>query len=206
MNKKLNVLLIDDHEMFCKGTKKLLEQLRWVDTCEDACSLSEGLQKLARLQPDILLLDLYIGKDISIYSVPRIKELTPNTKIIILTISDEPEDLRLAAKYKVDGYLAKSSPIAKIEEYIQAIHKGEVCISDSLAGALYQALMMEEEKNPPLTPQEQVVLTYLNRGYTNKEISSELNISLFTVKNHVSNIMRKLKVTRRYQLITKSKP
>lgn len=202
MNNKLRLLIIDDHEMFRKGTRKLLEQCSWVESCQDAGSLTEGIQILTELQPEILLLDLYIGKDVSFYSIPKIKEVAKNTKIIILTVSEEPEDLSTAAKYKVDGYLAKSSPFAEIEEYIQSIYKGKVCISDHLANALYQALL-EVEKKTPLTPQEQTVLTYLNKGYTNKEISSELHISLYTVKNHVSSIMRKLNITRRYQLISK---
>ena len=104
-------------------------------------------------------------------------------------------------RYKVDGYLAKSTPYSKIEEYIISVLHGNTCISDSLAGALYQALV-DSEKKVPLTPQESIVLKYLEKGYTNKEISDELHISLFTVKNHVSSIMRKLNVTRRYQPVS----
>ena len=200
---KLNIFIIDDHELFRKGTRKLLEQCAWVASCEDSGTIADGVSLLEKRKPDVLLLDLYIGKEASFYIVPKIKELSPKTKIIILTVSESPEDLTLAAKHKVDGYLTKNTSFAKMDEYIKSIHKGQICISESLAGALYKALVESDSRNS-LTQQEQVILGYLNHGLSNKEIAEKMGLSLSTVKYHVSNIIHKMNVTRRYQLKLKS--
>jgi DNA-binding NarL/FixJ family response regulator len=96
----------------------------------------------------------------------------------------------------------KSTSFSHLEEYIKAIHKGQLCVSDPLARILFQDLI-ETENHKVLTPREKDVLDFLCKGFSNREIASMLKLSIFTVKNHASSIMKKMNVSRRYQLISK---
>ncbi|HEY3423435.1 MAG TPA: response regulator transcription factor, partial [Negativicutes bacterium] len=167
---KLKVLIIDDHEIFRKGIRKLLEQADWVASCADVDNLISGLDLIAKSNPDILLLDLYLGKQVSAHIVPTIRACSANTKIIVLTVSEESEDIRLTAHYHVDGYLLKSTSFSHLEEYIKAIHKGQLCVSDPLARILFQDLI-ETENHKVLTPREKDVLDFLCKGFSNREIA-----------------------------------
>jgi DNA-binding NarL/FixJ family response regulator len=203
MNKKLNIMIIDDHELFRNGMRKLFEKCSWVNSCCDKATVAGGLQAMKIDPPDILLLDLYLGHDCSFKLIDAIRETSPKTKIIMLTVSDSPNDLQQAVKQRVDGYLAKNMPFSKLEEAIQDVHHGKMYISESLANSVFQALY-NIQNTAALTQQERIIMQHVQKGMTNREIAVAMFISIYTVKNHVSNIMRKMNVSRRYQLINKS--
>lgn len=203
MSSRLRLLIIDDYDMVGRGLKKLFESSLWCETCETASTMQDGLKKLHDLQPDVLLLDIYLRHETSFSFIPTIRATSPTTKIIMLTVSEEPDDFLQAARLAVDGYLAKSTPFEEMEKHIRAAASGSATVSPSLAPALYETLIAIESK-PMLTRQEQKILACIQDGMSNQEIADEFHISLYTVKNHVSNILRKMKVSRRYQLMRPS--
>ncbi len=201
---KLKIIIVDDHEIFRKGISRLLNQTSWATVCADAGDLTLGLNLVADFQPDILLLDLYLGNDLSVGLIPKIKLASPRTKIVVLTISEDVEDIRKTAEYAVDGYLLKSTPFLEFENHLKNVVNGQICISDSLASLLFKDLV-DVGKKKPLTPREQDVLALLGEGLSNKEIADRLHISLYTVKNHVGSIIKKLNISNRYQVLAGKK-
>ncbi|MDL2281380.1 response regulator transcription factor, partial [Selenomonadales bacterium OttesenSCG-928-I06] len=150
-----------------------------------------------------LLLDLYLGKNVSLEIIPQVKESSPDTKIVILTISDCIEDVLATAEYDIDGYILKNTDFEQFELYLNDIVKGNVRASDSLASLLFTEFL-SNAKNKNLTLREREVADLLKQGLSNKEIAANLNLSLYTVKCHVSSIIKKQKLTNRYELLNKS--
>lgn len=200
MSEQLRLMIIDDHDLVNKGLKRVFEVLPWCSACDVAQDMKDGLPLLQKRKPDVLLLDIYLRNTTSFSYIPQIRKASPLTKIIMLTVSDEHEDFVTAARYSVDGYLAKNTPIEELEEKILSAYRGEMSVSSSLAPALFDTIVSLQQE-PALTRQEKEVLALVTRGMTNKEIATELQISLYTVKNHVSSILHKTGKTRRYQLI-----
>ena len=199
------ILIIDDHDMFAKGLVRLFNQTNWANVIATVKNSTEGLKLIQELQPDILLLDLYLGKNISLKIIPQIKEISPATKIVILTISDCIEDVLATAEYDIDGYILKNTDFEQFELYLNDIVKGNVRASDSLASLLFtEFLSLSNAKNKKLTLREREVADFLKQGLSNKEIAKILNLSLYTVKCHVSSIIKKQKLTNRYELLNKN--
>ena len=198
---KLTIMIIDDHEIFRKGIIQLINQTNWGRVVAEAENLHSGLKLIRETKPDVLLLDLYIDRDVkSFEAVAKIKSLSPLTKVILLTVSEDEKDIYEASQYKVDGYLLKSTSFTKLEAYIQDIWKGNIIISDSLGSSLFKELQTKySTKN--LSLREREVLSLVKQGLTNKDIALRLCISEYTVKIHVSNILGKMGARKRSQLI-----
>ena len=197
------ILIIDDHDMFAKGLVRLFNQTNWANVIATATTAAEGLRLIEELKPDILLLDLYLGKTVSLKIIPQVKESSPDTKIVILTISDCIEDILATAEYDIDGYILKNTDFEQFELYLNDIVKGNVRASDSLASLLFTEFL-SNAKNKNLTLREREVADLLKQGLSNKEIAATLNLSLYTVKCHVSSIIKKQKLTNRYELLNKN--
>jgi two-component system nitrate/nitrite response regulator NarP len=200
VNMTISVMVIDDHDIFRRGIIQLLNQTNWACVVGQADSVDSSLRNFESTKPEILLLDLYLGHGIKTFEmIPEYKRLSPETKVVLLTVSEDDSDIFEAAQYEVDGYILKNTPFSILEEYLQNIYAGEILISDSLGSSLFKELKTKHTAIA-LSTRERDVLQLLRKGYPNKLIARELYISENTVKIHVSNIMRKLNVHRRSEI------
>jgi two-component system NarL family response regulator len=201
------ILVVDDHTLFRKGLISLLRQQKGLEIVGEAKDGDEGVQLARQHRPDVVLMDVKMPHRNGIQAAQAIRELLPETRIIMLTVSDEDGDLFAAVKAGANGYLLKS---VEPEQLIKAIHlliKGEPVISHAMASKLlgeFRAMAKKAEQPPepapaPLTDRETEILQLLSKGQSNKEIGSGLGISENTVKIHLKNILRKLHMNSRVQ-------
>jgi len=194
-------MVIDDHEIFRKGIIQLLNQTQWGQVVSEAETIQKGLALIGNVLPDVLLLDLYVDRSTKSFDyINEIKSLSPKTKVILLTISEDEKDVFEASQHKVDGYLLKSTNFSQLEAYIQDIWKGETIISESLGSTLFKELQTKNTTQN-LSTREREVLVLVKQGKTNKAIATALFISEYTVKIHVSNILKKMSVRKRHELL-----
>lgn len=197
---KATVMIIDEHEIFRNGLKHLINSTSWATCCGEASNIETALNLIKDTKPNILLLDLYIGGHRSFEEIPKLREISPSTKIVILTASKDEEDVYEATRQGVMGYILKNASFSQLETYLININNGRVIMSETLASILFKKVI-KQNIIKPLSDRENEVLSLVTKGYSNKEIAQELCISVNTVKNHISNIMKKMNVKNRNQLI-----
>ena len=191
---------IDDHEVFRSGLIQLINQSDWGTVVAEADTPTLALERIKSASPDILLLDLYLGNHTKSYDfISELKHLSPKTKIILLTVSEDEKDIYEASQYDVDGYLLKSTPFSQLESAILNIWNGEVIISERLGSTLFKELQNKKQLQG-LSKRERNVFRLIQKNMTNKEIAAELNISENTVKIHVGNVLYKMGVNKRSEL------
>ena len=198
--RKVKVVIIDDHVMVREGIKQLLEIDGDIVVVGEAGDGEEGIKLLETLKPDVVLLDINMPKINGLEVLEELKRRKLNYRVLILTIHNEVEYLVKAVEIGVDGYVLKDSELAVLKKAIFSIDEGKTYIQPSLTPLLKAKLdQMKEAKEEELTQREIEVLKLIARGMYNKEIADELVISEKTVKNHISNIFRKIDVTDRTQ-------
>lgn len=198
--RKVKVVIIDDHVMVREGIKQLLEIDGDIVVVGEAGDGEEGIKLLETLKPDVVLLDINMPKINGLEVLEELKRRKLNYRVLILTIHNEVEYLVKAVEIGVDGYVLKDSELAVLKKAIFSIDEGKTYIQPSLTPLLKAKLdQMKEAKEEELTKREIEVLKLIARGMYNKEIADELVISEKTVKNHISNIFRKIDVTDRTQ-------
>ncbi len=207
---RIRILIADDHELFRRGLRMVLED---EDDIEVVGEVGDGLSavEVALAEtPDVMVLDVRMPQLSGIEAAGRIKESLPHIKILVLTISDEEDDLYEAIKAGANGYLLKEISIDEIGNAVRSVYAGQSLISPSMASKLLNefASMIkreEEEKEqvpaPKLTPREMEVLEHVAKGMNNREIAKALFISENTVKNHVRNILEKLHLHSRMEAV-----
>ena len=198
----IRVMLADDHILMREGIRQLLEFDGSIEVVEEANDGDECLEKLKRSKPDVLLLDINMPKKNGIEVLEEIKKQKINVKVLILTVHNEVEYLLRAVDIGVDGYILKDSESAELKKAINAVMNGESYIQPKLIPALNNRLVardVDKDKLESLTKREIEVLILVANGMFNKEIAIKLNISERTVKNHISNIFKKLDVSDRTQ-------
>ncbi|MCH5262495.1 MAG: response regulator transcription factor [Lachnospiraceae bacterium] len=196
------VMIADDHSLIREGIKQLLEFDGSIEVVSEAANGVECLDKLEHHIPDILLLDINMPEKNGLEVLDEIKKKEYDVKVLILTVHNELEYLLRAVDIGVDGYILKDSESAELKRAIQSIMSGENYIQASLIPALNNRLAnrdIDKDKIDLLTSRELEVLIQVANGLINKEIATSLNISERTVKNHVSNIFKKIDVSDRTQ-------
>lgn len=203
MNKPINVMIADDHSMVREGIKQILELDGDIKVIAEAGNGRECIDILDERKTDILLLDINMPNMNGLKVLQYLREKKSNIKILILTIHNEVEYLIRAVEIGVDGYVLKDSDSSVLKKAIFTIVGGDTFIQHDLRPMLKKrmndratSLNTFEEK---LTKREIEVLKLLAEGLFNKEIAYTLNISEKTVKNHVSNIFKKINVSDRTQ-------
>ena len=202
MNKPINVMIADDHSMVREGIKQLLELDGDIVVNAEASNGRQCIDTLDEKQTDVLLLDINMPNMNGLQVLQYIRETKKKVKVLILTIHNEVEYLIRAVEIGVDGYVLKDSDSTLLKKAIFSIYRGETFIQPELAPMLRARL--DEKKNmstsdDSLTKREIEVLKLLAEGLFNKEIAYMLAISEKTVKNHVSNIFKKINVSDRTQ-------
>lgn len=198
----INIMIADDHSMIREGLRQLLELDGDVRVVEEAGDGEECILKLRENIPDVLLLDINMPKMNGLEVLERIRELRMDVKVLILTVHNEVEYLLRAVDIGINGYLLKDSDSDDLKKAIIAVANGENFIQQELIPLMEKKMELksdEERKLDTLTDREIEVLKLLSFGMFNKEIAEKLNISERTVKNHVSNIFKKIDVTDRTQ-------
>jgi DNA-binding NarL/FixJ family response regulator len=208
----IRVLIADDHALFRHGLEMVLNDEDGIELVGQACDGAEAVQMAGEAVPDVVLMDIRMPKTSGIEAARRMKEVAPSAKIVILTISDEEEDLFEAIRAGASGYLLKDIPLDEVADAVRSVYGGQSLINPSMAGKLLTEFATlakrdaEEEPTkhvaaPKLTDREMEVLRLVARGMNNRDIAKELFISENTVKNHVRNILEKLQIHSRMEAV-----
>jgi two-component system NarL family response regulator len=205
------VLIADDHALFRRGLEMVLDEEQDIELVGQASDGTEAVVRARESLPDVVLMDIRMPKTSGIEAARAMKEAAPSAKIVMLTISDEEEDLFEAIRAGASGYLLKDIPLDEVADAVRAVHGGQSLINPSMAGKLLTEFATlagrdEEERPqqipaPKLTEREMEVLKLVARGMNNRDIAKELFISENTVKNHVRNILEKLQIHSRMEAV-----
>lgn len=205
MNSMHEVVIIDDHPLFRQGLKDLIamasDQLVLVGEADNG---KDGLDLVRRLEPSVVLLDLHMKGMSGLDTLKEIKTHHPGITTIMITVSDDAENLTASLRAGADGYLLKDmAPEALLAGIIKTSETGAMALSDNLVNLLVVSLredpLPKTKEAANLTPQEANVLAHLKEGKSNKQIARDLHIAEGTVKIHVKRILKKIHVNSRTQ-------
>jgi DNA-binding NarL/FixJ family response regulator len=207
----IRAMIVDDHALFRRGLEMVLDSEPDIELVGQASDGAEAVEKAAESLPDIVLMDIRMPRSSGIEACRAMKEAAPSAKIVILTISDEEEDLFEAIRAGASGYLLKDIPLDEVAGAVRAVYGGQSLINPSMAGKLlteFATLAKRDDEEraqelpaPRLTEREMQVLKLVARGMNNRDIAKELFISENTVKNHVRNILEKLQIHSRMEAV-----
>lgn len=203
--KPIRVLIVDDHTLFRSGIKLLLERQEGFEVVGEAGDGLEGVKRAKQLKPDVVLLDLHMPGTNGLQAIPLLREEAPQSQIIMLTVSEDADDLLEALRAGARGYLLKNIETDFLLDSIRRAAAGESVMSSQMAGKLADAMRMPQKGNAreagleKLTPREREIIVMLARGASNKEIARSLDLAESTVKIHVQGILRKLNLASRVQ-------
>ncbi|PRY01521.1 response regulator [Allonocardiopsis opalescens] len=206
----IRVQVVDDHALFRHGLVMVLSGESDIEVVGEAGDGQEAIRQAGDVLPDVVLMDVRMPRTSGIAACTGIKDAVPSAKIVMLTISDEEEDLFEALKAGASGYLLKEIPIDEVADAVRSVHGGQSLINPSMAGKLiseFTALARKGEERQPqvptprLTDREMEVLRFVAKGLNNRDIAKELFISENTVKNHVRNILEKLQLHSRMEAV-----
>jgi len=210
MNQPLRLLVVDDHTLFRRGLIALLSQYDSVTVVGEAGDAGEAQRRAADLQPDLILLDNHLPGVRGVDALPGLREASPRSRVLMLTVSEDGEDLAAALRGGAQGYVLKTIDSDALLAAITRCVAGESVVSPELTGKLVQALRSagngdsaSEPAEPraidALSPREREITAQIARGSSNKEIARALDIAETTVKIHVQHILRKLGLSSRVQ-------
>lgn len=203
MSEPIRVMLVDDHAMVRKGVRLFLATQPDLEIVGEASSGEEGLALLAELVPDVVLLDLMLPGIGGVETTRQLKQVSPHTKVVILTSSEAPSTVLPAMTAGASAYVLKDIGPAELGDTLRRVAAGEVVVTSRVATLLVQTLAQPSKTPAPigtqLTPREHEVLKLVAQGKTNGEIAAVLFLSDKTVKTHVSNILAKLQLADRTQ-------
>jgi NarL family two-component system response regulator LiaR len=195
----IRVLVVDDHAFVREGLRAFLDVQDGIEVVGEAADGEEGVAEAQRLRPDVVLLDLVMPRVDGVRALRALRERLPATRAIVLTSFLDEDKLLPALRAGAVGYVLKNSPPAEVVRAVRAAHAGEAVLDPAAAARLIDALARVEEPLDRLTPREREVLVLLGRGFPNKQIAHELQLSEKTVKTHVGHVLAKLGVTDRTQ-------
>ncbi len=204
MSEKIQIIVIDDHPLFRDGVVNTLKSEAEFEVVAEGTTAADAVRLASEHLPDVLLLDINIpGGGLS--AVPKIAANSPVTKIVMLTASEEEDDVVHALKAGARGYIVKGVAARELRTILRAVHNGEAYVTPALAASLlsdFQAEAKGMKQSSPLqdlTEREREILEFVAVGKSNKEIAAELFLSEKTVKHHMTNILQKLHVRNRVE-------
>ena len=193
---KTSVVVIDDHPLFRKGVADLIRMEPSLRLVGEAADGENGVRVAQDTDPDLILLDLNMKGWNGIQTLERLRALDLDARVIVLTVSDSEEDVVAALRAGADGYLLKDMEPEDILASLRRATQGRVVISERLTELLAHALREDPRPRRPeqagLTPREEQILGHIAKGYSNKLIARDLDLTVGTVKVHVKHILKKL--------------
>lgn len=201
----IRILLADDHAVVRAGLRALLTaepDLELVGEAEDG---DQVLQLVSRLHPNLVLMDVSMPGQGGIDALRQVKEMSPATHVLVLTVHEDDSLMRRAIRAGASGYVVKQAAESELIHAIRAVWRGDIYIHPTMTRALLKDLVspspVQHSHNNTLTQRELEVLRLIARGYTNNQIAKQLNISARTVEGHRANIMGKLELHSRVELV-----
>ncbi len=200
------MLIVDDHAVFRRGLELVLSDEPDLEIVGEAADGLEAIERAADLLPDVVVMDVRMPGVGGIEAARRIRHAQPATKVVMLTGSEDEEDLFAAVRVGATGYLLKEAAIEELPGAVRAVARGQALITPSMATKLLGEFNMlsrrvdaQHDNAPKLTERETEVLRLVAKGMSNKEIAADLVIAENTVKNHVRNILEKLQLRSRME-------
>lgn len=195
----MKIVIIDDHPIFLSGLVNVLSSDNGIQIVGQSNNLNSGINIVISEKPELIIIDLVLGKENGLDMIARLKHLNINCKFIVLTCTPDLNQFKRATELEVDGYLLKDILPEELISVIKTIEKGRKYFDPELV-----QMMLNRNTHSPLdilTFREKQVLTYLSRGLKNKEIGEKLFVTEHTVKKHVGQILEKLDLTDRIQAV-----
>lgn len=202
MSTPVRIVIVDDHPLMRKGLAQLLALQGDMQVVGEAAAGADALPLCAREQPDLVILDLNMAGLNGIETLRALRETGSNARIVIHTVSDNPEDLARALRAGADGYLLKDMEPEALIDAIREILDGQITVSRQLNSAMARALRGNEPAPADmaaLTEREQQILRLIAEGHSNKAIGRRLDITEATVKVHVKHLLKKLNMRSRVE-------
>ncbi|VAX10432.1 Nitrate/nitrite response regulator protein [hydrothermal vent metagenome] len=200
MNNNINsILIIDDHPLLRRGISNLVSMDQSFKVIAEASNGTEGLQLALTLNPDIILLDLNMEVMDGLQTLKAIKASELESRVVILTVSDNEKDVVATLRAGADGYLLKDMEPEDMLARLHQVIEGQIILSDKVSDLVVRGLHEESRDSVKLTDREDETLALIAKGRSNKLIARELNIVESTVKVHVKHLLRKLKLRNRLE-------
>lgn len=210
---RIRILVVDDHTLFRRGLIALLAREPNFEIVGDAADAGEAQRRAQELQPDLILLDNHLPGVRGVDALPALREAAPKARVLMLTVSEDEQDLGTALKAGAAGYLLKTIEGDALATAIARVMRGESVVAPEMTSKLVSAFQNGGATAPAalpalspaqtllaqLSPRERDILRGIARGASNKEIGTELGIAETTVKIHVQHVLRKLAVSTRVQ-------
>jgi DNA-binding NarL/FixJ family response regulator len=188
----IRVFLADDHTLLRQGLRRILAEDPTLTVVGEAADGTEAVARACALAPDVVLMDVQMPGLNGIEATRRIREVCPETRVMMLTVSDKDADLFGALKAGARGYLLKNAEAQQVLEAIHRVAAGEAILPPALAARVLDEFVTPTAKAEPLTERETAVLRLVAQGLGNKEIAARLSLSENTVKTHMRHILEKL--------------
>lgn len=205
--KPIRILIVDDHTLFRSGIRLVLQRHEEFEVVGEAGDGLEGIKRAKQLKPDVVLLDLHMPGTGGLEALRVLVEDVPETQVVMLTVSEDADDLLETLRTGARGYLLKNIDTEFLLENIRRAARGESVMSPQIAHKLADSLRTAPKDNVAvaevspgkLSPREREIIVMLAHGASNKEIARVLNLSESTIKIHVQGILRKLNIAKRVQ-------
>jgi two-component system response regulator NreC len=206
---RIRILLVDDHTLVRAGIRKLLEEQPHFEVVGEAASGTEAIARAGDLAPDVILMDIAMPDLNGLEATRQIRKQHPRVEVLLLTVHDDHEYLFRGLKVGASGYVLKEAEEKELVMAIEAVHRGEMFVNPSMTRRLVADYLQrvgrgigeERERLEELTDRQREVLQLLANGLSQREIAERLVISPYTVQTHRQNIMRKLNLHSRTELI-----
>jgi two-component system response regulator NreC len=204
---KIRILLADDHTLFRQGIKTLVTSEPDLEVVGEAANGNEAIDKATELRPDVVLMDIGMPGPSSFETTRQIKRDRPETKVLFLTMYDDEDYLVESMEVGGNGYVLKDSPATELLSAVRETYRGGSFLSPRMLAQLvddFRSRIKSADRVPrfaTLTPREKEVLKMLAEGNSVKEVACQLNLSVKTIEAHKFNLMRKLDIHNKAQLV-----
>ena len=192
----LRIFLADDHSLVRRGIRSLLGVHSEWEVCGEATDGKEALEKVNKLNPDVLILDINMPELNGLEVISRVHRMCPKVEVLVLTVQDSEQAMKQALEAGARGYMLKSDAGSELLAAVDAVRRHHAFLSSQVSRMLHgsSAIATKHDVPPkePLSPRERQILQLLAEGRSTKEIATALEITIKTAETHRSNIMRKL--------------